>query len=201
VERGIPPESILLLTFTRKAAMEMLSRASDLLDGRCQRVAGGTFHSTEPDSAPVWDFVGYGNGFTIMDRSDSEDALGLLIDRLGLKGSGRRFPKKSTVNSIFSKMVNCSLDLDGVLDENFPQFLEFGADLQGLYVAYEQYKLEQRLMDYDDLLRHWWRLLEEQPAFASFFLRIIATSWSTNIRIPTCCRRKSSVCWLRNIPT
>ena len=165
VERGIPPESILLLTFTRKAAMEMLSRASELLDGRCQRVAGGTFHSTGNQILRQYgDCVGYGNGFTIMDRSDSEDALGLLIDRLGLKSSGRRFPKKSTVNSIFSKMVNCSLDLDGVLDENFPQFLEFGADLQGLYVAYEQYKLEQRLMDYDDLLRHWWRLLEEQPA-------------------------------------
>jgi DNA helicase II / ATP-dependent DNA helicase PcrA len=165
VEHDIPPEAILLLTFTRKSAMEMLRRASELLDWRCQRVAGGTFHSTGSQILRQYgDCVGYPNGFTIMDRSDSEDALGLLVDRLGLKGSGRRFPKKSTVNSIFSKMVNCSLDLNQVLVDEFPQFLEFGEDLQGLYLAYEQYKLEQRLMDYDDLLRHWWRLLEEQPA-------------------------------------
>jgi ATP-dependent DNA helicase UvrD/PcrA len=164
VEQGIPPESILLLTFTRKAATEMLGRASELLDGRCRLVAGGTFHSTGNLILRRYgDRVGYPNGFQIMDQGDSEDALGLLVGRMGLRGSGQRFPKKGTVHAIFSKMVNRSLDLETVLEEDYGQFLEYAEPLTRLYAAYQQYKRDQRLMDYDDLLLHWWRLLTDHP--------------------------------------
>jgi DNA helicase II / ATP-dependent DNA helicase PcrA len=164
VEQGIPPESILLLTFTRKAATEMLSRASELLDGRCRLVAGGTFHSTGNLILRRYgDRIGYPNGFQIMDQGDSQDALGLLVGRLGLRGSGQRFPKKGTIHAIFSKIVNRSLDLETVLEDDYNQFLEYAEPLAQLHAAYGQYKREQRLMDYDDLLFHWWRLLEEHP--------------------------------------
>ncbi len=164
VEQGIPPESIMLLTFTRKAATEMLSRASELLDGRCRLVAGGTFHSTGNQILRRHgERVGYPNGFQIMDQGDSEDALGLLVGRMGLRSSGQRFPKKGTVHAIFSKMVNRSLDLETVLDEDYSQFLEYAEPLAQLHATYELYKREQRLMDYDDLLLHWWRLLTDHP--------------------------------------
>jgi DNA helicase-2/ATP-dependent DNA helicase PcrA len=164
VEQGILPESILLLTFTRKAATEMLTRASELLDGRCRLVAGGTFHSTGNLILRRYgDRIGYPNGFQIMDQGDSTDAVGLLIGRLGFKGGGQRFPKKATVHAIFSKIVNRSLDLETILEDDYVQFLEFADQLAQLHAAYELYKREQRLMDYDDLLLHWWRLLAEHP--------------------------------------
>ncbi len=164
VEQGILPESILLLTFTRKAATEMLTRASELLDGRCRLVAGGTFHSTgNLILRRNGDRIGYPDGFQIMDQGDSQDAVGLLIGRLGFKSGGQRFPKKATVHAIFSKIVNRSLDLETVLEDDYAQFLEFTDQLSQLHAAYEHYKREQRLMDYDDLLLHWWRLLAEHP--------------------------------------
>jgi DNA helicase II / ATP-dependent DNA helicase PcrA len=164
VEQGILPESILLLTFTRKAATEMLTRASELLDGRCRLVAGGTFHSTGNLILRRYgDRIGYSNGFQIMDQGDSTDAVGLLIGRLGFKGGGQRFPKKATVHAIFSKIVNRSLDLETILEDDYVQFLEFADQLAQLHAAYELYKREQRLMDYDDLLLHWRRLLAEHP--------------------------------------
>ncbi len=164
VESGIPPESILLLTFTRKAAQEMLRRAAGLLDSRCERVSGGTFHSFANLTLRRYaNALGFQSGFTILDQADSEDVVSLLRDQLGLNKKNRRFPNKRTAHAIISKSVNKSLPIQQVVEQYYSQYLEESEDLQELSRAYKQYKFTHQLMDYDDLLVYMQQLLEQHP--------------------------------------
>ncbi|MGH7275048.1 MAG: ATP-dependent helicase, partial [Nitrospiria bacterium] len=153
IEGGVPPQSILLLTFTRRAAQEMLRRASILMDNRCEQVAGGTFHSVANlilrRHAPT---LGLDPSFTILDRTDSEDVINLLRSLLGLNDRARRFPKKQTLAEIFSKTVNKVLSLEEVVLQDFSHFADHLEDLHKLLVTYHQYKDQKALVDYDDLL-------------------------------------------------
>lgn len=153
IEAGVAPPSILLLTFTRKAAQEMLRRAAMLMDNRCEQVAGGTFHSVanlilRKYAAPM----GLDPSFTILDRSDSEDVVNLLRTLLGLNERAKRFPKKHTIAEIFSKTVNKDLSLDEVVLQDYSHFGDHLEDLHKLQVTYQQYKTQKALLDYDDLL-------------------------------------------------
>jgi DNA helicase-2/ATP-dependent DNA helicase PcrA len=153
IDIGVDPRSILLLTFTRRAAEEMLRRASVLIDNRCSQVAGGTFHSfgnmvlrqhgRRIDLPP---------SFTIMDRSDSEDAIQLLRGELGLNGKDKRLPRKQTVAEIFSMAVNKQTSLPHLIEDAYPHLYESLEDLSRLYEGYAQYKASKTLVDYDDLL-------------------------------------------------
>lgn len=164
VEEGVPPEKILLLTFTRKAAREMLRRAALLLDEQCERVSGGTFHSLAHLMLRQYaHLLGYSPQFTILDRGDAEDAINLLRTALGLAERKRRFPKKDTIASIFSKAINKRLSLEEVVAEEYPHFLNDLEDLARLFEHYVRYKQEHQLMDYDDLLVNWFRVLKAFP--------------------------------------
>ncbi len=153
VETGTPPERITLLTFTRRAAREMLSRASTLLDGRCERVEGGTFHAfcaaVLRRHAPR---LGFPAHFTILDSSDSADVIDVLRTARGLHQAGRRFPRKNTLQSIFSSARNKAASLHDVLADRWPQFSEHADELTELFADYAHYKRGRGLMDYDDLL-------------------------------------------------
>jgi DNA helicase-2/ATP-dependent DNA helicase PcrA len=153
VELGVRPESILLLTFTRRAAQEMLRRASMLLDARCERVSGGTFHSFANlilrQYAPL---LKYESSFTILDQADAEDVINLLRTRRKLDTRERRFPRKQTLLDIFSRAVNTVRTVHDILKEEYPHFEELLPDIQQLHAAYEEYKSRHNLMDYDDLL-------------------------------------------------
>ena len=153
IDRGIDPRSILLLTFTRRAADEMLRRASLLIDGRCNQVAGGTFHSfanlglrhygRHLDLAP---------SFTIMDRSDSEDVIQLIRSDMGLNIKEKRFPRKQTVAEIFSMTHNKQSRLNDLLELEYPHLIDVNFELSELYRRYVDYKTTKSLLDYDDLL-------------------------------------------------
>jgi DNA helicase II / ATP-dependent DNA helicase PcrA len=162
VELGVKPESILLLTFTRRAAQEMLRRASMLLDARCDRVAGGTFHSFANlvlrQYAPL---VGFQSSFSILDQSDAEDVVNLLRTRMKFDTRERRFPRKQTLFDIFSRTVNTSTHLRDVLKEDYPHFEELLPEIEALMTAYTAYKAGHNLMDYDDLLVHLRTLLRD----------------------------------------
>ncbi len=164
VEEGVPPERILLLTFTRKAAREMLRRAAILLDEKCENVSGGTFHSLAHLMLRQYGYlIGYSRNFTILDRGDAEDAINLLRTALGLADRKRRFPRKETIASIFSMAVNKRISLEEVVTEEYPHFLDDLEDLARLFEHYVRYKQEHQLMDYDDLLVNWYRVLKGFP--------------------------------------
>jgi DNA helicase II / ATP-dependent DNA helicase PcrA len=163
IDIGVDPRSILLLTFTRRAAEEMLRRASLLIDSRCNQVAGGTFHSFA--NLVLREFgrrIDLSPSFTIMDRPDSEDAIQLLRTEMGLNYKDRRFPRKQTVAEIFSMSVNKQITIADLLEREYPHLYDSLDDLLQLYERYAEYKKTKALLDYDDLLTKLRDLLAQQ---------------------------------------
>jgi DNA helicase-2/ATP-dependent DNA helicase PcrA len=153
IDRGIDPSSILLLTFTRKAAEEMLARAGGLIGARAERVTGGTFHSVANKLLRRFGrSIGLEPGFTILDRGDAEDLINLLRSQLGLADKDKRFPRKATIAEMFSKCENTLATLEEVLLGEFSHFSEHLQDLLRLKQTYHQVKRDRQLADYDDLL-------------------------------------------------
>ena len=162
VEHGVDPSAILLLTFTRKAAEEMLSRAAHLLDRRVSRVSGGTFHSTGNlllrQYAPL---LGFNSTFSIMDQGDTLEALDHIKKGLSPPVDLKRFPRSRTIAEVIGRAVSCSEGIPDVLAARYPHFDEYAPEIDRIRSAYEQHKRENNLMDYDDLLVNTIRLLEE----------------------------------------
>jgi DNA helicase II / ATP-dependent DNA helicase PcrA len=165
VEQGHPPPAILLLTFTRRAAGEMLRRAALLLDRRCETVSGGTFHSfanavLRRHAAAA----GFPPSFTILDRGDAVDLIGLLRQEVHAVHGAVRFPRKETLAELFSRAVNRGEDVATAVEREMPHFLYCLDDIAAIARLYEAEKRERSLMDYDDLLVHLATLLRENGA-------------------------------------
>jgi len=153
IESGVPPGAILLLTFTRRAAQEMLRRVEQLIGERGGQVSGGTFHSFANHVLRRYgNVIGVKPNFTILDRSDMEDILNLLRSRMGFASKERRFPKKGTIAEAISMARNKNRELKLQLDIDFPHLLEHQAEIIALAEQYETYKRERGVLDYDDLL-------------------------------------------------
>lgn len=160
IEDGIKPENILLLTFTKKAATEMLSRATLVLDNRCEKVAGGTFHSFSNTILRKYSqLLGLKNNFTIMDRTDCEDIINHITGQMFPKKE-KRFPKKSTILDMYSKSVNKEIPTRKIIQDEFPQFEHCTDKIIEIHKAYVAYKRENSVLDYDDLLLYIKLLLE-----------------------------------------
>ncbi len=153
IESGVPAGAILLLTFTRRAAQEMLRRVERLVGDRGSEVAGGTFHSfANTVLRRHGAAIGLAANFTILDRADMEDVVNLLRTRMGLGTKDRRFPKKSTLAEAISMARNKHRELKEELEADYAHLLEHEAEILTLAAAYESYKRERALLDYDDLL-------------------------------------------------
>jgi DNA helicase-2/ATP-dependent DNA helicase PcrA len=162
VEQGIAPGSILLLTFTRRAAGEMIARAASMLDHRCQEVVGGTFHwLANRVLHRYYTYLSLQPDFVIIDRSDSEQVINVLVGNLGFRNQHQRFPKKRTIAEIFSKAVNRAETLEQVLSREYGQFLQYQGELSKLWEQYTSYKRQHHMMDFDDLLVYLNQLLRE----------------------------------------
>jgi DNA helicase-2/ATP-dependent DNA helicase PcrA len=162
VELGVKPDSILLLTFTRKAAQEMLRKASILLDNRCEQVSGGTFHSFANSILRKYaSILGYESNFTILDQTDAEDVVNLIRTRMKFDTKEKRFPRKETLYDLYSRSLNTLIPLKELLSMDYPQYLEVETDIVNLHALYVKYKHEHNLMDYDDLLLNIELLLRE----------------------------------------
>lgn len=161
IEHGIAPRQILLLTFTNKAAQEMMERVALLLGREIPSLWGGTFHSIgnrilrRHASA-----VGYPQGFTIMDR---EDAKSLLKSCIGEEKSvqSAQFPKAEVVGNIFSQAVNRMIPLASMIQDQFSYFEHLTAQLESIRRRYRARKIEDGLMDFDDLLALWLELFDK----------------------------------------
>jgi DNA helicase-2/ATP-dependent DNA helicase PcrA len=168
VESGVTPGQILLLTFTRKAAEEMLRRASGLVGGSCAQVAGGTFHSFAHQVLRRYaSEVGLAPSFTILDRGDSEDVIGLVRGELALDRKERRFPRKQTLGEIFSMAVNKGTTVVDLVETEYPHLAEEMEDLLKVYARYTEFKQTKQLLDYDDLLVRLRNALAENAELAA----------------------------------
>ncbi|MDZ7806905.1 MAG: ATP-dependent helicase [Gracilimonas sp.] len=162
VESGVSPSNILLLTFTRRAAKEMLNRASNILDERCKQVQGGTFHFYCSMLLHRYaDAIGYPSNFTIIDTSDSLEVIQFVRTQLDLHKKKKRFPNKNTLLNIISTSKNKNLDIRMVLQEDYPQFLDQEEKILQVVGAYQDYKEKNFVMDFDDLLINTRDLLSE----------------------------------------
>ncbi|MGH7907829.1 MAG: ATP-dependent helicase, partial [Candidatus Binataceae bacterium] len=165
IESGVPPPSILLMTFTRRASQEMLRRVEQLLGERARGVAGGTFHSfANTVLRRFGQPIGLKPNFSILDRSDMEDLINLLRTRMSLAARDRRFPKKGALVEVISMARNKRRALSEEMEIDFPHLLEHQAEIAALAEAYEKYKLERALLDYDDLLYRLAELLEHHDS-------------------------------------
>jgi DNA helicase-2/ATP-dependent DNA helicase PcrA len=165
ISQGIPAQRLLLLTFTRRAAAEMLQRVSDLLDQQNVRrnVWGGTFHGVGARLLRIYGAeLGVDPRFTIHDRSDSESLIGTVCQELELAKQDKKFPKKGTCMAVHSYMVNAGATLDDTLASQFPALQHFADPLRRLFAGYGERKAALNVLDYDDLLVQWCRLLEDE---------------------------------------
>jgi DNA helicase-2/ATP-dependent DNA helicase PcrA len=157
IERGTRPERILLLTFSRRAAREMISRAARLAtQDDTARVWGGTFHAIGNRLLRVHGrALGLTPDFTVLDQADAADVMNLLRDELGYSARERRFPRKDTLAAIYSRTVNAGERLTDVLKRNYPWCLDEAEGIREIFRAYTERKRQQHVLDYDDLLLFW----------------------------------------------
>ncbi|GAV30984.1 superfamily I DNA and RNA helicases [Coriobacteriaceae bacterium EMTCatB1] len=173
IARGMQPERILLLTFTRRAAAEMLRRVETLLArsgdaavaAGASRVWGGTFHAVAARLLRIYgQALGLPPTFTVLDRSDAEDLMRLVRSELDLGSAKRRFPQPSTCLDVYSRCVNAHEPLTEVLKTAFPWCVDAEEGLARLFDAYTERKERQQVLDYDDLLWFWHALLSTEAA-------------------------------------
>jgi DNA helicase-2/ATP-dependent DNA helicase PcrA len=156
LRQGVPAERILLLTFTRRAAREMLNRAHALCRQSTSQVWGGTFHAVGNRLLRMYgSAVGLGPDFTVADESDSADMLGLIRNDLGYSSKEKRFPRRATIRSIYSRIVNSRDLLGEVLEREYPWCVEAEKGLREIFSRYTALKQERRVLDFDDLLLFW----------------------------------------------
>jgi DNA helicase II / ATP-dependent DNA helicase PcrA len=172
LENGIDPRNVLLLTFTNKAARQMLDRVANLLPVDASGIWGGTFHSIgnrmlrRHGSA-----LGYNSGFSIMDREDQKDLINTVVADLGIDPKEIRFPKGDVLAEIFSFVVNTECAMEELLAGRFPYFLPLLDRIKEVHARYEKKKKATNSMDFDDLLEKALRMLKEHEGIASFYRR------------------------------
>ncbi|MGC9603503.1 MAG: ATP-dependent helicase [Minisyncoccia bacterium] len=154
IEHGIKPESILLLTFTRRAAAEMLNRAAEH-DPRARKVDGGTFHSFAYKLLKQYGAqVGLPKNLMILDEDDAQEALGRIATKLGFAEGDKRFPKKNTLRSVLSASINKNRSIESILEKEYEHLSQFAGDIEKVGKNYAEYKKENGYLDYDDLLSY-----------------------------------------------
>ncbi len=162
LDNGIQPESILLLTFTNKAAREMQHRVQELVTQDATRIWGGTFHSIGNRILRYnAERLGYRKGFSIMDREDQKDLMETVLGSSGIDTTTYRFPKAEVLGDIFSLADNTLCGLKEIINTRYPYFEEVASGILKMRTLYQEKKLETNCMDFDDLLALTVKLLEE----------------------------------------
>ena len=162
LEQGIPADRILLLTFTNKAAGEMMRRVSDLLGHELRSLWGGTFHSIGARILRIHaDTLGYQRDFTILDRDDAKDLIKACVTDAKIETKGTHFPKPDVLNEIFSLTANTHKTTDELVEGRFSYFAQFAPEIADLQKRYAARKRATNGMDFDDLLALWLKLLQD----------------------------------------
>jgi DNA helicase-2/ATP-dependent DNA helicase PcrA len=172
LEQGIPADRILLLTFTNKAAGEMMRRVGDLLGQPLPALWGGTFHSIGSRVLRTHaDLIGYHRDFTILDRDDAKDLIKACVADAGIETKGTHFPKPEVLNEIFSLAANTHKTSDEILETQFSYFESFAAQITDVQHRYLARKRATNAMDFDDLLALWLKLLQDHTDVREHYQR------------------------------
>ena len=196
LEQAVRPENILLLTFTNKAANEMIERIKKITGMEYKLPYAGTFHSIANKIlrhyAPA---IGYNNNFTILDEDDSKSILKLCIDEFK-PSSDKKFPSVNILKSIISYNRNAQTTVEDVLDLKYPQFLGFAENIKNIASSYAKKKKESNAMDFDDLLVNWFLLLNNsdiQKKLSEQFKYILVDEYQDTNHIQSSIVRKLSL--------
>ncbi len=172
IEQGIPPDRILLLTFTNKAAGEMMKRVTELLGHELRALWGGTFHSIGARILRLHaDALGYQRDFTILDRDDAKDLIKANLADAKIDTKNKQFPKVDVLNEIFSLAANTHQSIAELVEGKFSYFADFTEQIADQHKRYLARKRATNGMDFDDLLALWLKLMQEHPDVCEHFQR------------------------------
>ncbi len=164
IEKGVDPSRIMLLTFTNKAAREMLHRVELLIKGEARRVWGGTFHHIGNMILRRYgDAIDLNTNFTILDSEDSKDLIESCIAELKLR-KDKMFPKGKVIANLFGNVIGTVRPLDEVIEDNYDHLLVYADQIAHVQERYVTKKRTMNLVDFDDLLHLWKTLMTESPA-------------------------------------
>ncbi len=154
IESGVDAQSVLLLTFTRKASREMLDRVETLLqDKRVGNVTGGTFHSFAAFILRKYsNMLNLPPNFTIIDASDSEDIIDLIRTELKFNTKDKKFPRKERIHDIISYSRNRNTTIGSIVHEQYTGLIDYIPDIELIYSGYSRYKTLSKILDFDDLM-------------------------------------------------
>ena len=171
LEQGVSPQRILLATFTNRAAREMLKRVEALTGTQnVHRVWGGTFHRiANMILRRHGTSIGFDSNYSIMDSEDSRDFINVCVDEAGIDTSSKRFPKANVIQNIISYANNTDREIDKVIIGKYPYFEMLTQQIKRVDALYMERKRERNVMDYDDLLLNWKKLLVEKPKIADLY--------------------------------
>jgi DNA helicase-2/ATP-dependent DNA helicase PcrA len=172
LEQGIPPDRILLLTFTNKAAGEMMRRVNDLLGQELNNLWGGTFHSIGNRILRTHaQLLGYGRDFSIMDREDAKHLIATCVTEAEIDVKATRFPKPEVLGDIFSLALNKQKSVAEILGTEYGYFDTLAPQIEDVWKRYVARKLATNAMDFDDLLVLWLKLLQEHADVRELYQR------------------------------
>ncbi len=171
IEQGVSPQRILLATFTNRAAREMLRRVENLTGSQnVHRVWGGTFHRIANLILRKHAVsIGYSSNYSILDAEDAKDFINVCIDEAGIDTKAKRFPKAEVIQDIISYANNTDRPIENVIIGKYPYFEMLTQQIRRVDLIFQERKKERNVMDYDDLLLNWKRLLVEKPEIADVY--------------------------------
>ena len=171
IEQGISPQRILMATFTNRAAREMLRRVENLTGSQnVHKIWGGTFHRIANLILRRHAVsIGFDSNYSILDAEDARDFINVCIDEAGIDTKAKRFPKPEVVQDIISYANNTDKPIEDVVINRYPYFEPLTQQIKRVDMIYIERKRARNVMDYDDLLLNWKRLLIEKPDIAAVF--------------------------------
>jgi len=173
IEQGVSPQKILLATFTNRAAREMLRRVENLTgSNNVHKIWGGTFHRIANLILRKHAIsIGFDSNYSILDAEDAKDFVNVCIDEAGIDTKAKRFPKPEVVQDIISYANNTDQPIEDVVINRYPYFEPLTQQIKRVDMIYMERKRERNVMDYDDLLLNWKKLLIQKPDIAAVYAR------------------------------
>jgi DNA helicase-2/ATP-dependent DNA helicase PcrA len=187
IEKGVDPSRIMLLTFTNKAAREMLHRVETLIKGEAKRVWGGTFHHIGNVILRKYgNAINLDSGFTILDREDSKDLIESCVAELKLRAD-KMFPKGNVLLNVIGHAIGTERSVSDEIGDNYAHLIIYNEEITAVNKRYETKKREMNLVDFDDLLFLWKKILVDVPAvrekLSSRFLHVLVDEYQDTNKI------------------